>query len=139
MGNSSSKKSHSKRDNESEENVPHQPKRIPIKKPKTCTWGLRISAQDVNKICAGFQPQSMDEKWLCEADEPTLDGEVVAHFYRSWTMDEKFRFRIVPSQRGGATITEFTYDGHFTEEDAKGMTVMVCNCILECHINAPSL
>lgn len=140
MGSSLSKKSRSKRGEETEQPENFKRRIKPIEKPKACTWGLRVRAEDVTKIRAGFYPRDMDEKWLCEADEPDIQGEVVVHFTRSWTLNEIFRFRLVPDARGeegSATITKFEYAPNYPEEDeAKNMVVMICNNILECNLEA---
>ncbi|KAL0769247.1 hypothetical protein CaCOL14_008555 [Colletotrichum acutatum] len=65
----------------------------PIGNPATATWHLCISGTDAAKLLLGYQPTSMDDRWMSRSDGPDAQGTMVVHVYRSWTGHEQFQIR----------------------------------------------
>lgn len=118
--------------------------------PKTAPWGLQISVADVAKLAAGFEPQQMEDRWLCRCSTETssVDGTTaqVARFHRSWTGDEQVSIRIIPAEGGdektrGSVITDITWDQRkepivVTEDEAKKMVVNLSRGLLGCELGS---
>lgn len=58
-----------------------------------------FTREELERIARGFEPESMDDKWVIVAD-----GNRVA-FHRSWTGDCIFELRLEPT-RDGARVAE---------------------------------
>lgn len=139
MGNSASKKT-SRADDSGDVSTTLRTK--PIEKPVSGQWGLRIKHADLIKIIAGFQPVEMEDKWVIRSDALDRQGNIVVHFYRSWTGHETFRIRVIPDnpktdssgsiEKGGAQIAEITWGRAFKEEDAKETVALICTHVLGC-------
>lgn len=140
MGNSASKKTSRPDTSRDVSNTNVRTK--PIENPKSGRWGLRIKHADLIKIIAGFQPVEMEDKWVVRSDALDRQGDIIVHFYRSWTGHETFRIRIIPDNRktdssgiiesGGAEIAEITWGRAFKEEDAKETVTLICTHTLGC-------
>ncbi|PSN69687.1 hypothetical protein BS50DRAFT_571057 [Corynespora cassiicola Philippines] len=124
-----------------------------MENPATATWNLEISSSDATKILQGFQPQSMDDKWKCETDQPDEEGNTVIYFARSWTGNVMFQVKAIIPASGSSTsgqpegskprFKELTWDRrsdvHETsEEEAKSTTIALCRGLLRCELKESS-
>jgi len=117
----------------------------PLENPATAQWDLPINHTDYTKLLKGFQPQDMDDKWLCLTDEPDAQGNTTVHAYRSWTGQEMISLAVVAgkpneieakSNEWGkiTTISWRERPGEITEEEAKGWAVGICRRGLGCDL-----
>ena len=117
----------------------------PLENPATAQWNISFKHADYIKMLKGFQPQDMDDRWVCRADTPDAHGNTVVHAYRSWTMDEIFALTIIagnPDQIEGddwGKITSIAWrqrPGEVSEEEVKEIAVRICKNILHCDLEA---
>ncbi|KAH7353722.1 hypothetical protein B0T11DRAFT_331641 [Plectosphaerella cucumerina] len=114
----------------------------PIKNPKTAPWDLPISLDDFNKLIKGYQPQAMEDRWMCRADGPDAQGNITVYIYRSWTGYEHYQITAASSPDGsesdmkGARITGVTWEsgksGGISEEEAKDLAIKICRAKMGC-------
>lgn len=91
----------------------------------------------------GYAPQDMDDRWMCNTDGPDSQGDVVVHFYRSWTGHEQFQIK-AKSEAGddkGAKVFEIKWakgneHNEMDEDEAKRTVVMLCRNLLGCHLES---
>ncbi|KAG7136365.1 hypothetical protein HYQ45_006066 [Verticillium longisporum] len=114
--------------------------------PIVSEWKLDLSQSDVTKLLKGFQPLSMEDRWMSRAEGPDADGIFLASLYRSWTANQQFQIKgRISSQQGAdskgsgyrAQIEELTWDNGqatSTETAAKDMAISVMRWILECDL-----
>jgi hypothetical protein len=111
----------------------------PMKKPLTAPLDLAVSDSDVEKLKAGFRPQSQDDKyaWLIE-DE---NGNISIHIIRHFVQEEAYILHIAPkpSNDNGASakIHSITWEGDMNGiqndvEQAKKNVVILARIILKC-------
>ncbi|EEY17066.1 predicted protein [Verticillium alfalfae VaMs.102] len=118
----------------------------PMPNPIVSKWTLDLSQSDVTKLLKGFQPLSMEDRWMSRAEGPDADGIFLVSLYRSWTANQQFQIkgRILSRQdaqsKGSgyrAQIEELTWDNGqatSTEAAAKDMAISVMRWILECDL-----
>ncbi|KAK1507671.1 hypothetical protein CTAM01_02783 [Colletotrichum tamarilloi] len=126
----------------------------PIGNPATAAWHLCISGTDAAKLLLGYQPTSMDDRWMSRSDGPDAQGTMVAHVYRSWTGHEQFQIRAStravsdgpgPADAAGegadvgAEITEIMWDQgdgpvQVGEQEARDMVTMIFRRVLGCKL-----
>ncbi|KXH43817.1 hypothetical protein CSAL01_03979 [Colletotrichum salicis] len=123
----------------------------PIGNPATAAWNLCISSTDAAKLLFGYQPTSMEDRWMCRSDGPDVQGAMVVHVYRSWTGHEQFQIRAStravsdgpgPAAEGadvGADITEIMWDQgsgpvQVGEKEAKDLVIMVFRRVMGCKL-----
>jgi len=104
--------------------------------PVTAPWGLRITSADFEKLKGGFQPQDMEDRWACTADEPDQRGSTVVHWCRSWTGSEQIALRVNRLHDGGE-IVEITWDTgagaiRVSETAGKALATQLCRGLLGC-------
>lgn len=111
---------------------------------KTAPWLLCISSADLTRLTAGFQPQQMEDRWLCCAEDTAEPGVQVVRFHKSWTGQEHFSVRVRMVEKSGGKhsgeITEIAWDEGkgaetITEDDAKDIVIGLCKSVLGCSIN----
>lgn len=122
-----------------------------IEHPMTAPWGLRIADSDFRSLIQGFQPEVMEDRWMCCTDGPDQQGSILVHIYRSWTGREQFQLKaktpidnekeVGGTERRGAEITDIIWDqgevpNEVGEEEAKSLATMVCRHILGCKLEA---
>ncbi|KAK8124531.1 uncharacterized protein PG998_000290 [Apiospora kogelbergensis] len=118
----------------------------PMKEPATATWGLRISDADFDKLKAGFEPESWDDKWGVSAEEQSQSRNVLIHVTRNPTGKDHYVLDIKPhgedgDSREGIKVEAITWDQkkgeiHITEEQAKKEVVVITRRLLECDFEA---
>ncbi|KAK2589697.1 hypothetical protein QQS21_012622 [Conoideocrella luteorostrata] len=117
----------------------------PIGNPATANWDMPVSQGDLKKLADGFVPEMMEDKWLCFSEASDAEGNVMTvYLCRSWTRKEHIALRLQlasseAGQRGGARITEITWERSDEEpdlglEDAKELATMVCDGVLGCSL-----
>lgn len=85
---------------------------------------------ELTRIARGFEPESMDDKWVIVAD-----GNRVA-FHRSWTGDCIFELRLAPTDDGGARVAESwvsrggDYASAGIDDDRRMLEALVRNFLL---------
>jgi hypothetical protein len=109
----------------------------PIKNPKTAPWNIPISLDDFNKLIKGFQPQEMEDRWMCRADGPDAQGNITVYMFRSWTGHEHYQITATsPPDGKGAKITGITWEsgknGDVPEEEAKEWAINICKAVIGC-------
>ncbi|KAF4452086.1 hypothetical protein F53441_5018 [Fusarium austroafricanum] len=112
---------------------------LPLADPDTASWNLPLSNTDYNKLIKGFEPQAMEDKWLCRADDPDTQGIVVVHMYRSWSGEEQISLAVAGDLNenitNGANIVEISWDkSRLTEREAKDLAFNICKWILGCQL-----
>ncbi|PSN59972.1 hypothetical protein BS50DRAFT_564572 [Corynespora cassiicola Philippines] len=122
----------------------------PIEHPMTAAWSLPIEDSEFRSLIRGFQPEAMEDRWMCCTDGPDQQGSIVVHIYRSWTRKEQFQLKAkaltVDGEAGGngtsgAEITEIKWDrgsepNEVAEPQAKDLAAMVCRYVLGCKLEA---
>jgi hypothetical protein len=104
----------------------------------TALWNLSISNTDFEKLEAGFEPDSMDDKWIFSATDQDQSGNISIHIIRSWTKEEWYQLAVKPSNiTSGAKIETITWEPsqggiHTSEEEVKKIAVLLCRCNLGC-------
>lgn len=105
--------------------------------PLTAHWGVRISSADLNRLRKGFAPQSMDDKWVCSADNSEPGGTTTTvHLSRSWTGREQFTLKVKSDERG-AEITDIIWnrgksEDPVEEKEAKEQATNLCRNLMGC-------
>ncbi|KAF2704831.1 hypothetical protein K504DRAFT_416081 [Pleomassaria siparia CBS 279.74] len=114
----------------------------PIAHPVTTPWDIPISYTDYNEIMKGFEPESMEDKWLCRTDKPNAQGNAFLHLYRSWTQEEQLCLTIKTGDisdtkaNDWAKITTISWDTGeegtepTVEEEAKQMALNLCKYLV---------
>lgn len=116
-----------------------------MKNPESLPCDLKASGSNFTKLLRGFQPSDMDDRWMCRSDGPDAHGNVVVHFYRSWTGRESFQLKATvaapddgSAQDQVARITELVWDKESTAagsaEEAKVQAFAVCRAVLGCEM-----
>ncbi|KAH8731822.1 hypothetical protein GQ44DRAFT_698076 [Phaeosphaeriaceae sp. PMI808] len=123
----------------------------PIEHPLTATWNLGITDADIHKLVHGYQPEQMEDRWMCCSDGPDQQGTIVVHIYRSWSGDEQLQLTAKAptstSDEGegikgrGAEITEIKWErgnspNELNEGQAKDLATTLCRQILGCKLDA---
>ncbi|KAH7087397.1 hypothetical protein FB567DRAFT_524965 [Paraphoma chrysanthemicola] len=115
----------------------------PMKKPLTAPLDLAISDSDVEKLKAGFRPQSQDDKWAWLIEDE--NGIISIHIIRHFVHEEVYILHITPkpSNDDGASakIHSITWEGDMNgiqnnEEQAKKNVVILARVILKCDFEA---
>lgn len=104
--------------------------------PATAPWGLTITDADFQKLKAGLQVFSMDDRlrvWFTEEPE---SGKVTIHIVRHWIGRELYSVVIKPGD-GCATIETINWSQdqggiRITEGIAKMHVVMLTRCNMGC-------
>lgn len=111
----------------------------PMKKPLTAPLDLAVSSSDVEKLKAGFRPQSQDDKWswLIEDENGNLSIHIIRHFVQK----EVYILRVAPNPSNDngtdAKIYSITWEGDMNGvqndlEQAKKNVVILARVILKC-------
>lgn len=84
---------------------------------------------ELERIARGFEPESMDDKWVIVAD-----GDRVA-FHRSWTGDCIFELRLEPTKDGARVASSWVsrgggYASAGIEDDRRTLDALVRNFLL---------
>ncbi|KAF2675747.1 hypothetical protein K458DRAFT_425272 [Lentithecium fluviatile CBS 122367] len=111
----------------------------PMKKPLTAPLDLAVSDSDVEKLKAGFRPQSQDDKWAWLIEDE--NGNISIHIIRHFVQEEVYILHIAPksSNDNGASakIHSITWEGDMNgiqndAEQAKKNVVILARIILKC-------
>ncbi|KAK2601689.1 hypothetical protein QQS21_004764 [Conoideocrella luteorostrata] len=117
----------------------------PMKEPLTASWGVPISDADVEKLKAGLQSRSMDDKWDMLVEDPDEKGGLSIHIIRSWLQEECYILHIIPKpsndNSGSAKVQSITWEGNKAglqcdAEQAQKEAVMLCRGHLNCEFEA---
>jgi len=105
--------------------------------PVTAAWGVRMTRADLEKLKVGFQPMDMEDRWMCSADEPDQQGNIVVHWCRSWTGSKEIDLHVNRLEDGGAEIVEITWDKksggiQVSEAQAKELATQLSRGLLGC-------
>jgi hypothetical protein len=111
-----------------------------MKEPKTVPWNISISNADLEKLKAGFEPQTQDHKWCIWVSEQNQDGNITITFARAAFRRELYAFHIKEGD-GGSSIEAFTWEQNngvvrVPEEVAKKQVVATSRAILKCDLEA---
>jgi len=111
----------------------------PMKKPLTAPLDLAVSGSDLEKLKAGFRPQSQDDKWAWLIEDE--NGNLSIHIIRHFVQKEVYILRIAsnPSHDNDANakIHSITWEGDMNGvqndvEQAKKNVVILARVILKC-------
>jgi hypothetical protein len=104
----------------------------------TAQWNLSISFADFEKLEAGHEPESPDDRWIFSATYQHQSGTTSVQIIRSWTKVEWYRLDVkLSDDNSGAKIETITWEpsqgGLDTSEDeVKRTVVILCRCNLGC-------
>lgn len=126
--------------------MPWKPTVRPFENPPvTAQWDRKITYDDYTKMLQGFQPQSMDDKWLIFTDTPEdADGNIVVHAYWGRYNKEEYAITVVAGDFGKTDVKDWAtivkiawkveqWDGTLrSEDDAKESAVSFCRVLLKC-------
>ncbi|TVY12605.1 hypothetical protein LARI1_G009412, partial [Lachnellula arida] len=112
-----------------------------MQEPATAPWGLSISAADLKKLKAGFEPQDQDDKWRVSATDHSQSSTISIHVSRSGTGRDFYVLVVKPSDGGSVEIEAITWETNkggirISEEQAKKEVVIITRGILECGFDA---
>jgi hypothetical protein len=101
----------------------------PIQKPVSIPVNWAFSKSDYDKMLAGFDARSMDDKWDIAFSDDTM------HFYRSWTGYQVYGFSI-KNHGDNYTVDSFEVEQDSTryvrtddKQDIKWLTLILKNVV----------
>ncbi|CAI9631342.1 unnamed protein product [Alternaria burnsii] len=112
--------------------------------PGTASWDVSISEADFAKLIAGFESQSMDDKWNVWSEEESHGGDMLVHFARSWTGQKVWILHLEANEGEGNTggkIKGITWaqklgEIHISEEQGKRDATIMSRALLGCEVEA---
>jgi hypothetical protein len=84
-------------------------KRIPFTSGIAIPLEATYSHEELDKLCAGFVPEVMEDKWFIYFEDPYL------FLHRSWTGHPVYRVKFAPSSEGVSVVEALCVSGAVEE------------------------